>query len=75
MPAFTVHAHADGLHCMQYCLPMQNSTAIKAVLRADIGLCCRAGPGFNNFQGMLSQRVPGVAPLRAWEYTAGESAF
>lgn len=75
-PAFIVHRHQDGSPmCTQFCLPVQNSFVLKQVLKANIGLCCMQGPGFNDFQGSLNENIPGVMEIRAWQYDEGESAF
>lgn len=74
VPAYHLSTQRDGSHtCTQFCLPLQNSYALKTVLRANIGLCCMQGPGFNNFQGSLNEKVPGFMDLRAWQYSEGES--
>ncbi|KAG8458515.1 hypothetical protein KFE25_003050 [Diacronema lutheri] len=76
IPAFIVTKQRDqSQQCTQFCLPLQNSLPLKTLLKADIGFCCMQGPGFNNFQGSLNEKVPGFVDVRAWQYTEGESDF
>jgi len=76
VPAFLVTGDAiSGTKCNQFCLPAENSLPLLKVLKADIGLCCLAGPGYNDFQGSINQRIPGVAPVRTWLYDEGGPAF
>lgn len=39
----TAEAAAQRGSCMQYCIPTQNSLAIKGTLHAKIGYCCAQG--------------------------------
>mmetsp|Transcript_22645 Transcript_22645/g.76077 ORF Transcript_22645/g.76077 Transcript_22645/m.76077 type:complete len:142 (-) Transcript_22645:57-482(-) len=75
VPAHTVVHFNDHDECMQFCLPTQNSGMLKWFLRANIGLCCRTAPGYNDFQGSLNQQIPGLTRVRTWRYLPGESGF
>lgn len=77
VPAFVVSAveQNQGTMCTQFCLPLENSAALKTLLKAEVGLCCRQGPGYNDFQGSFNQSVPGVMPMRAWRYNEGDAQF
>jgi hypothetical protein len=53
VPAYSFHAPkqssdgassaADAGNCLQYCIPVQNSLAIRSTLKAKIGYCCAHG--------------------------------
>jgi hypothetical protein len=71
VPAFIVAPRGGGNKmCLQFCLPIQNSLALKTLLQGQIGLCCRHDPGYNNFQGSLNESVPGFPQLRVWQARA-----
>ncbi|KAG8464081.1 hypothetical protein KFE25_000249 [Diacronema lutheri] len=65
-------AAASG-SCLQYCIPTQNSLAIKSTLKAKIGYCCTQG--FNDFQGSIHELVPGMSDIAIWQYDKGDSSF
>jgi len=69
----TAEASAASGNCLQYCIPTQNSMAIKGTLKAKLGYCCSSG--YNNFQGSIYETVPGMADIAIWQYEHGESQF
>mmetsp|Transcript_5476 Transcript_5476/g.14299 ORF Transcript_5476/g.14299 Transcript_5476/m.14299 type:complete len:128 (-) Transcript_5476:385-768(-) len=68
-------------HCLQYCIPIQNSLAITSTLKAHIGYCCAADVkeptdiGYNNFQGSIHETIPGMANVDIWKYEHGDPLF
>lgn len=75
VPAYHVFNRGSTPQCLQFCLPTENSIPLKHLLRADVGLCCRVGPGFNKFEGSINQHLPGIEAVRAWRYLPGEPDF
>ena len=76
VPMYTVKEDDDmGTQCSQLCLPVENSLPLAEILHAEIGLCCMQGPGYNDFQGSINELIPGIPPLRIWNYGPGDAAF